>query len=156
MSDATALLKVLERDPLNAIVRAMLVDELMDVNDYLRSEADQKIRRAVVSANDARNLALAAKLLAPRSDVLTLATWVVVTSAGCDQELPSCIYLLTGDAPPKRHPVARLVRGHSSRQCVSVGSDWLIDWVLSQPLAPIASNYLRRVCRHYIPSRLIP
>jgi hypothetical protein len=135
VNDLTMLTTLVEQEPDNTIVAAMLTDELMDARDMLRSEAEKHVLHVQQTAAACRDLAAAAMLMVDGTGshtyllrrvllVIDAPTWylgTVLTVPG--PERPRVFHLDNVDGPA--------TWGHCM---VTVGARWLLDqWDADAP-----------------------
>jgi hypothetical protein len=98
------LTRLVEREPNNDILTAMLTDELMDARDMLRSEADAHVAHVRAVAAEAAQLADAARLMVPGSPPCRALSRIAHAEAGVPLQAAASLLLEPGAAAPLLHP----------------------------------------------------
>jgi hypothetical protein len=127
VNNAIMLADALSADPNNAILEAMLTDELLDARDMLRSEADRHIAALRAAARTEQDFHRAAELLAdgsPRQEELMIRVYQFI---GWGALHDNTLFLVPGLAEPllRMHEV-RDGRNVWAGQTVTVGATWLL------------------------------
>ena len=155
MSDTDLLLKVLAKDPHNIVVRSMLVDELMDVRDMNRGEAETKARTAIIAEVDAVNITIAARLMASKSPTAAELHELVALMLLRIRGSVARVLLIDAEVRPKLANPPRQQPWTAPGIEAVVGADWVIETARTHFDGMPQAGFVRRVTRRYRPTREI-
>jgi hypothetical protein len=144
MSDKDLLIRLVEDNPDNSIVASMLVDELMEVEDRTRSEAERHVESVAQFAREAVLIRTAAELMCSAkwcAEVVTRAA-----RAALEFQVPHEFRLLIvgGDKPPAVPIEFAGRRHHRCPVYVPVGAGWVMVQIAHERERRRAVRQLRR------------
>jgi hypothetical protein len=156
VNNAELLLAWCEANPTCLTSRGALIDELMESRDWLREECEGKIRLAVMAFNTARNLAMAAALVAGDSPVRHYLLTCCRNHVSGTHFTVRRVYLIAGCDPPAVMHTPESDSGADAVVNVRVGADWLIELARGSLFKAADRRWVHRTTADYTPTRSIP
>lgn len=155
VSDAEQLLSLIERDPLNVLLRGMLADELYGVHGMTWSEATAKGLDAARRANNARNLAMGAKLCCASRSWHEPLMWQACLFARLDYFACRNVYVFGGSTLPVGIPTGRISAVGVHTLDIQVGAEWVVVTVRQLVYRTQHQAAVARITRGFVSSSLI-
>jgi len=155
VNDAESLLKLIEGDPLNVLLRGMLADELYGVHGMTWAEATRKGLQAARAANDARNLAMGATLLRPSQPWRYALLVQICGVCRAEIELTHSVYTVVGEMPPEVLATPARVLAFVEYHDIAVGAEWVVNLAREIVTHPKQRRAVRRITRGFAPTSAI-